>query len=92
MTVKEVKQLHDRVCFKPVKIQDLLVNEQCKVMIRLKYLTKKCDGSSKGRLVYNRKPTRAWIEKDEAEPNRMHHVTVPKSCKKSGHRDRRASH
>ena len=54
---KEVEQLHERKCFRPVNIGELSNSERRKAQIALAYLTQKRDGKIKGRLVYNGKPT-----------------------------------
>jgi len=54
---KEAQQLLDRVCFKPVKKEDLTSSELRKAQIALMYLTQKNNGVYKGQLVFNGKPT-----------------------------------
>ena len=67
--IKEVKQWHDRRCFEPINIGDLNNNERRRAQIALAYLTQKRDGNIKGRTVYNGKPTREWLTKqDSASP------------------------
>lgn len=64
-----MKQLHDRRCFEPINIGDLNNNERRRSQIALAYLTQKRDGNIKGRTVYNGKPTREWLTKqDSASP------------------------
>jgi hypothetical protein len=41
-------------------------SEKNRAMQSLLFLTEKRDGTIKGRLVYNGKPTRAWLQKEEA--------------------------
>ena len=65
-TGKELKQLHDRQCFAPMDISKLTSVEKRKAMEALMFLTEKRDGSIKGRMVYNGKPTREWLPKGEA--------------------------
>ena len=62
---KEVKQLHDRVCWEPIDISTLTQSEKRKVVKCMMLLTEKRNGDVKGRAVYNGKPTRAWLNKDE---------------------------
>ena len=63
---KELKQLHDRICFKPISVKEMTKEERSKAMAALLYLTEKRDGSIKGRMVYNGKPTRKWLDKDDS--------------------------
>ena len=63
--IKEMKQLHDRTCFEPISIKDLTPDEKKKAMKALMFLTEKRDGSIKGRGVYNGKPTRQWLSREE---------------------------
>ena len=46
--LKEIKQLHNRRCFAPIKITDLRKQERKKAQIALTYLTQKRDGTVKG--------------------------------------------
>src|SRR5210317_2447346 len=39
--------------------------EKMKVVEALMFLCEKCDGTVKGRMVYNRKPMRNWLDKEE---------------------------
>jgi len=62
----ELGQLHDRTCFNPVLIHELSKDEKIKAQEGLMFLTEKRDGSGKGRLVYNGKPTRAWHDREDS--------------------------
>ncbi len=64
--LKEAKQLHDRKCFEPISVAELNPTERHRAMEALMYLTEKRDGTIKGRQVYNGKPTREWLNRDEA--------------------------
>ena len=63
---KELDQLHQRNCFTPVDVSKLTQEEKNKAVEALMFLTEKRDGSIKGRLVYNGKPTREWLSRDDA--------------------------
>ena len=54
---KELDQLHRRNCFTPVDTKSLSPSERKKVKEALMFLTEKRDGTIKGRMVYNGKPT-----------------------------------
>ena len=63
---KELDQLHKQNCFEPVLVKDLMPSERCKAQVALMFLTRKRDNSIKGCMVYNRKPTRGWIDQEDA--------------------------
>jgi hypothetical protein len=63
---KELKQLHDRVCFEPISVADMSQSEIQKSMEALMLLTEKRDGTIKGRMVYNGKPTREWLSREDS--------------------------
>ena len=62
---KELRQLHDRTCFRPISIADMTPEEKMKAMEVLMFLTEKRDKTVKSRLVYNGKPSRDWMSKEE---------------------------
>jgi hypothetical protein len=67
--IKEMEQIHNRKCFEPINIEELNNNERKKAQIALAFLTEKRTGVIKGRTVYNGKPTREWLDKqDSASP------------------------
>ena len=61
----EVKQLVTRNCFCPIHIGDLTPEERKKTQRALLFLTEKSDGSIKARLVFNGKPTRDWLSRED---------------------------
>ena len=66
---KEIGQLHKRKCFEPRSVKEMTRDEIRKAVEALMFLTEKCDGSMKGRQVYNGKPTREWLmRQDSASP------------------------
>jgi hypothetical protein len=64
--MSELKQLHERVCFTPINVSELTPSERKKAMMALMLLTEKRDGAVKGRMVYNGKPSRDWLMKEDA--------------------------
>jgi hypothetical protein len=62
---KEIDQLHQRNCFSPVDVSQLTPGEKRKAVEALMFLTEKRDGTIKGRMVYNGKPTREWMTKED---------------------------
>ena len=67
----EIHQLHDRVCFKPVSVATMTAEEKRKAMEALMFLTEKrpdLEGNTKvkGRMVYNGKPTREWLSREDS--------------------------
>jgi hypothetical protein len=63
---KEIDQLHRRTCFAPLKVKEMKPYERKKVQMALMFLTEKRDKSVKGRMVYNGKPTREWLWREDA--------------------------
>jgi hypothetical protein len=63
---KEIDQFHKRTCFAPLKVKDMKPSERKKVQMALMFLTEKRDKSVKGRMVYNGKPTREWLLREDA--------------------------
>ena len=64
--MKEMGQLDDREAFRPIHVSELTTNERRKAQIALAYLTEKRDGTIKGRTVYNGKPTRELLSKEDS--------------------------
>ena len=63
--LKEVGQLHDRVCFKPLDVVTMTPEEKRKAQEAIMFLCEKRDLSVKARMVYNGKPTREWHDKED---------------------------
>ena len=63
--VKEAEQLYKRTCFEPVSIKEMTAKERKKAQEALMFLCEKRDGTIKGRLVYNGKPTRGWLSRED---------------------------
>ena len=64
--IKELDQLYRRNCFEPVLVKELSSRERMKAQETLLFLTENRDGTIKGRAVYNGKPTRDWLSKEDA--------------------------
>jgi hypothetical protein len=62
--LKEVGQMCKRTCFAPVSIKEMTSQERKKAQEAIMFLTEKRDGSIKGRMVYNGKPTRKWLTRE----------------------------
>ena len=62
----ELDQLCRRNCFTPVSIKDMSMEERQRAQVALMFLTEKRDKSVKGRMVYNGKPTREWLSREES--------------------------
>ena len=58
-------QLHERACFRPIDISTLTKEEKRKCVKAVMFLSKKRSGMMKGRRVYNGKPTREWISRED---------------------------
>ena len=63
---KEMDQLHKRSCFTPISIKEMSPTERKKAQMAIMFLTEKRDDSIKGRMVYNGKPTREWVNREDA--------------------------
>ena len=50
----------------PIDISKLSQEEKKKAQMALLFLTEKRDGSIKGRMVYNGKPTRDWLSREDS--------------------------
>ena len=75
---KEMQQLHDRICFIPVYVKNLMKREKVRAQVALGYLAQKANRDIKGRKVFNGKPTRGWLSKeDSASPTAsMESITI----------------
>ena len=85
---KELKQQYQRTCFLPVKISDLTVNEKRKAQQALMLVTEKKDGSLKGRMVYNGKPTRSWLNKEDCASPTVSNEAIFLTAVVDGHQNR----
>lgn len=65
-TLGEVKQLHDRVVFRPVHISDLTPIEKKRALESLIFLVEKKDGRVKARYCANGSTQRSYIAKEDA--------------------------
>ncbi len=63
---KEMDQLHRRSCFTPKSIVDMTQLERRKAQQALMFLGEKRCGTVKGRMVYNGKPTREWLSREDS--------------------------
>lgn len=63
---KEMDQLHRRNCFTPIDVASLTDDERRKTVDALMFLGEKRDKSVKGRMVYNGKPTREWLSREDS--------------------------
>ena len=64
--MKELDQLHKRMYFTPVDINDLTTSEKKKAMEAMMLLTEKKDKTVKGQMVYNGKPSCEWLTREDA--------------------------
>ncbi|KAG7371066.1 reverse transcriptase RNA-dependent DNA polymerase [Nitzschia inconspicua] len=70
--IDEVKQLHDRIVFRPIRIEDMTQLEKERAMESLIFLTEKRDGRLKGRMCANGSTQREYTNPDEtASPTAM---------------------
>jgi hypothetical protein len=66
-TFKEIEQVHNHKCFEPITVSELNNNEQKRVQVALAYLLEKRSRVIKECTVYNGKPTREWLTKQDFE-------------------------
>jgi hypothetical protein len=57
---------YTRESFAPMKVKEMKPSKRKKAQMALMFLTEKRDKSVKGRMVYNRKPTREWLSQEDA--------------------------
>jgi hypothetical protein len=68
-STKEMDQLHRQSCFMPISIKEMMPEECKKAMEALMFLMEKHNQTIKGQMVYNGKPTREWLmREDSASP------------------------
>jgi hypothetical protein len=65
-THNEMKQLHDRIVFKPIAIKELSTLEKTRAMESLIFLTEKKDGRIKARTCANGSTQREYTDREEA--------------------------
>jgi hypothetical protein len=63
---EEMKQLHDCIVFKPIKVEELTAVEQRRAMESLIFITEKKDGRIKARTCANRSTQREYTKRNEA--------------------------
>ena len=64
--IKEIKQLHNRNSFKLLQVSKMSTQERRRAIEALMFLAEKRDGTIKGRQVYNGKPTREWLSREDS--------------------------
>ena len=80
--MNEMKQLHERNVFEPVRIEELNNNERKRAMENLIFLVEKRDGTVKGRVCANGSVQRPYIDKDDAtSPMHGQHILSQISSK-----------
>ena len=62
---KEMKQLHNRVVFKPIRVPELTEQERRRAMESLIFLVEKKDGTVKGRTCANGSTRREYTDRDD---------------------------
>jgi hypothetical protein len=62
----DMKQLHERGCFKPIDINTYDPTTRRNVMESIMFLTEKRDGTIKARNVTDGRKQRNWMSKEEA--------------------------
>ena len=62
----ELEQLHHRKYFCPVSVKDMTRSERMKAQMAMMLLTEKRCGKTKGRMVFDGRKTREWINKEDS--------------------------
>ena len=62
----EIRQLHNRQCFKPLSVNELSNVERQRAQQAMMLLTEKRDGTKKGRAVFDGRATREWLSKEDS--------------------------
>ena len=62
----EIKQLHERMAFTPLHLEEMSAAEHCKTLESLIFLVQKRDGIIKARTCANGSVQRGWMSKEEA--------------------------
>jgi len=76
----ELDQLHQRVVFEPIDVKPVVNDKFVLAQEALMFLTQKRCGKVKGRMVFNGKPTRAWLSREEsASPTMSLRNFLPRS-------------
>lgn len=73
---EELKQLHDRTCWRALAVKELTRQERERAMECLMFLTEKKTNDIKGRLAYNGKPTRDWITREDKSSPMAHTESI----------------
>ena len=76
----EVDQLYQRDCWKPIQIKNLTQSERKKAQECFILITQKYDGIVKGSLVFNGKPTRNYITKEDSASSTAANESTAITC------------
>ena len=88
IAMKELDQLYKRNRFTPILIRDMIREERNKAMEALMFIAEKRDLTEKGRMVYNGKPTRSWIGKEDMTSPTVALESVMLTCVIDAHEGR----
>jgi len=76
----EVEQMHKKNSFEPIHVKDMTAAEKQKAQMGLMLIEQKEGKQVKGRLVYNGKPTREWLSREDTSsptvPQEGLHITL----------------
>ena len=61
----EVEQMHTRNAFESIHVKNMTATEKRKAQMGLMLIEQKEEKQAKGRLVYNGKPTREWLSRED---------------------------
>jgi Reverse transcriptase (RNA-dependent DNA polymerase) len=86
--LKELDQLYKRNCFTPISVKEMTAMERRKAQQALMFLTEKRDESIKGRMVYNGKPTREWLSREDCNSPTAALESIMLTCVIDAHEER----
>ena len=64
--LREIQQLHDRVCFEPIKLESLTQTEKKRALESLIFLVEKKSGEIKARTCANGSIQQNWMTKEDS--------------------------
>ena len=77
---EELRQIHDQVCFRALAVKALTRRERHRAQEGLMLLSQEKNGTTKGQLALNGKPTRAWIGKEDKSSPTAHTESIVSTC------------
>ena len=86
--MKELKQLVERNCWRPILVSELTPEERQKSVDSMMLLAEKNDGSVKGRHVFQGSQTRDWVSREETASPTASLEAITTTCVIDAHEGR----